>query len=153
MTRIARLCGLLLVVTGVTTATAAAAGGLITITSTHPVAQTTDRLEAALKGAGFRIFARVDHGAGAKSVDLPLAPTELLIFGKPQAGTVLMQAGRTVGIDLPLKYLVWEDADGAVRVTWNDPQWLAARHGIDQETPVLGKIAGALQKFAGEAAR
>jgi uncharacterized protein (DUF302 family) len=132
---------------------AQAAGGMISLQSTHPVAVTVDRLETALKAAGFRIFARVDHGAGARSVDMALPPTELLIFGKPQAGTVLMQAGRTVGIDLPLKYLVWEDADGQVQVGWNDPAWMVERHGIDAKAPPVPKIAGALRKFASEAAQ
>ena len=132
---------------------AQAAGGMISLQSTHPVAVTVDRLETALKAAGFRIFARVDHGAGARSVDMALPPTELLIFGAPQAGTVLMQAGRTVGIDLPLKYLVWEDADGRVLVGWNDPQWMTGRHAIDDKAAVVQKIAAALSKFASEAAQ
>jgi uncharacterized protein (DUF302 family) len=134
-------------------APALAAEGMMTLQSGHPVAATVDRLEAALKAAGFRIFARVDHAAGAQSVDMSLAPTELLIFGKPEAGTVLMQAGRTVGIDLPLKYLVWEDADGRVLVGWNDPQWMTGRHAIDDKAAVVQKIAGALRKFASEAAQ
>jgi uncharacterized protein (DUF302 family) len=112
------------------------------------VAATADRLEKALSGAGFKIFARVDHAAGAKSVDMQLPPTELLIFGKPAAGTKLMESQRTVGIDLPLKYLVWQDADGKVMVGWNDPAWLAKRHGIEDRAPVIEKIQGALQKFA-----
>ncbi|MCB1802660.1 MAG: DUF302 domain-containing protein [Gammaproteobacteria bacterium] len=130
-----------------------AADGLTTVTSAHPVKVTMDRLETALGKAGFKIFARVDHGAGAKSVDLALAPTELLIFGKPEAGTLLMQSQRSVGIDLPLKYLVWEDADGKVQVGWNDPAWIAARHGIADKAAVVDKISGALAKFAGEAAK
>jgi uncharacterized protein (DUF302 family) len=130
-----------------------AAAGMVTMQSAHSVATTVDRLEAGLKKADFRIFARVDHGAGAKSVNLPLAPTQLLIFGKPQAGTLLMQSGHTVGIDLPLKYLVWQDADGNVTVGWNDPAWLAERHGITDRAPVIKKIQGALTKFASEAAK
>ena len=110
---------------------AVAADGLLQIVSAHSVEQTTDRLEAALKEAGFKIFARVDHGAGASSVDLELQPTQLLIFGKPKAGTVLMQRGRTIGIDLPLKYLVWAGEGGKVTIAWNDPNWLAQRHGVD----------------------
>lgn len=125
-----------------------ATDGMISIQSAHSVAATMDRLEKALSGAGFKIFARVDHAAGAKSVDMTLPPTELLIFGKPAAGTKLMESQRTVGIDLPLKYLVWKDADGKVLVGWNDPAWLAQRHGIEDRAPVIGKIQGALQKFA-----
>ena len=73
-------------------------------------------------------------------------------FGKPQAGTLLMQSGHTVGIDLPLKYLVWEDAAGTVRVGWNDPAWIVGRHGISDKAPVVTKMTGALNKFASEAA-
>ncbi|MCB1772451.1 MAG: DUF302 domain-containing protein [Gammaproteobacteria bacterium] len=129
-----------------------AAAGLVTMSSAHGVGATVDRLERSLEGAGFKIFARVNHGAGAKSVNLELADTELLIFGKPQAGTLLMQSSRTVGIDLPLKYLVWQDADGQVTIGWNDPAWLAERHGISDRGAVVGKIQGALRKFASEAA-
>ena len=127
--------------------------GMITIKSGHSVTETVNRLEQGLNSAGFKIFARVNHGAGAKSVDMALAPTELLIFGKPAAGTKLMQSRRTVGIELPLKYLVWEDDDGQVMVGWNDPAWLTQRHGIDDRAPVVGKIQGALKKFATEAAK
>jgi uncharacterized protein (DUF302 family) len=130
-----------------------AAGGMISVRSSHSVADTVDRLDKALTGAGFKIFARVDHAAGARSVDMALPPTELLIFGKPAAGTLLMQSQATVGIDLPLKYLVWEDADGKVMIGWNDPVWVAQRHGITDKTPVIEKIGGALNKFASEAAK
>lgn len=131
---------------------AQAADGLRMEESSHSVAATVDRLEAGLKAAGFRIFARVDHGAGAKSVEMALAPTELLIFGKPKGGTALMQSQRTVGIDLPLKYLVWQDDGGKVMVGWNDPNWVAQRHGISDRAPVVNTLTGALQKFATEAA-
>ena len=130
-----------------------AADGLLTLPSAHPVGETTDRLEAALGGAGFKIFARVDHGAGAKSVNMPLAPAELLIFGKPDIGTKLMQSQPSVGIELPLKYLVWQDAEGKVMVGWNDPAWLTQRHGIADRAPVVAKMQGALMKFAEEAAQ
>jgi len=128
-----------------------AADGMITLQSAHPVGETMDRLEAALGAAGFKIFARVDHGAGAKSVNMSLAPAELLIFGKPDIGTKLMQSQPSVGIELPLKYLVWEDADGKVMVGWNDPAWLTERHGIADRAPVVQKMQGALRKFASEA--
>jgi uncharacterized protein (DUF302 family) len=130
-----------------------AAEGMVSVQSSHSVADTVDRLETALTGADFKIFARVDHAGGAKSVDMPLPPTELLIFGKPAAGTMLMQSQATVGIDLPLKYLVWEDADGKVMIGWNDMAWVAQRHGIEDKAPVIEKIQGALKKFANEAAQ
>ncbi len=131
---------------------AQAADGLLMQPSSHSVTVTVDRLEAGLKAAGFRIFARVDHAAGAQSVGMPLAPTELLIFGKPKGGTALMQSQRTVGIDLPLKYLVWQDNGGKVMVGWNDPNWVVERHGITDKAPVVNTLTGALQKFAAEAA-
>jgi len=127
--------------------------GMMTLQSAHSVTDTVNRLETALSAAGFKIFARVDHGAGAKSVNMPLAPTELLIFGNPKGGTKLMQSQRTVGIELPLKYLVWEDADGKVMIGWNDPAWFTGRHGIDDRAPVVAKISGALKKFATEASK
>src|SRR4029450_12973509 len=77
---------------------------------------------------------RIDHAAGAAAVGMPLRPTELLIFGNPPAGTPLMQAEQTIGIDLPLKALVWEDASGGVWIAYNDPAWLAVRHGLRHDT-------------------
>lgn len=132
---------------------ASAADGLNSLASAHSVADTTSRLEQAVSDAGFRVFARIDHAAGARTVEMPLAPTELLIFGDPKGGTALMQSARTIGIDLPLKYLVWKDADGTVMIGWNDPDWLASRHGITDRAPVIDKVNGALQAFASEAAK
>lgn len=135
------------------TAAAAAVDGLLTRPSAHSVAVTTDRLERGLVAAGFRVFARVDHAAGAASVDLALTPTQLLIFGKPQAGTRLMQSAATIGIDLPLKYLVWQNADGQVTVGWNDPAWLVERHGVADRGAVVQKMRQALDQFASAATR
>lgn len=103
--------------------------GLVTVPSTHDVKETLDRFETDMKSKGMTIFARIDHAAGAKAVGLSLRPTELLIFGNAKAGTPLMQAHQTLGIDLPLKVLAWEDAAGKVWLSYNDPGWLAARHG------------------------
>ncbi|MCP5305403.1 MAG: DUF302 domain-containing protein [Chromatiaceae bacterium] len=148
-----RWSGFVMAVSVIGTAGVGAADGLTTQASAHSVPVTMDRLENAVTAAGFKVFARVDHGAGAKSVDMPLAPTELLIFGKPDAGTLLMQSAASVGIDLPLKYLVWQDTDGKVTVGWNDPAWLVARHGISDRAPVVQKMTGALKKFADEATK
>jgi uncharacterized protein (DUF302 family) len=126
--------------------------GLITLQSVHPVPVTVDRLEQALKTRGFTIFARIDHGAGAEQIAMALPASQLLIFGKPAAGTVLMQVAPAAGIDLPLKYLVWADAGGGVTVGWNDPLWLAERHRIDPSMPLLEKMRGALHRIASEAA-
>jgi uncharacterized protein (DUF302 family) len=122
--------------------------GLVSVRSHHPVKATIDRLEAALTAAGITVFARIDHAAGAASVAMPLRPTELLIFGNPRAGTPLMQATQTTGLDLPLKVLAWEDAGGAVWVTYNDPAWLARRHGLGREVAATAEaLAAASAKF------
>jgi uncharacterized protein (DUF302 family) len=103
--------------------------GLITVPSVHSVKDSLDRLEAHVKSKGMTVFARIDHAAGAKEVGLALRPTELLIFGNARAGTPLMQAHQTIGIDLPLKMLAFEDAAGKIWLAYNAPGWLAARHG------------------------
>ena len=104
--------------------------GLITIASNLSVKETIDRLASTVTSKGMTVFGRIDHGAGAAQVGMPLRPTEVLIFGNAKGGTPLMQAKQTIGIDLPLKALAWEDAEGKVWVTSNDPAWLARRHGL-----------------------
>jgi len=127
--------------------------GLITTRSGNAVKLTVDRLEARLKAMGITVFARIDHAAGAASADMPLRPTELLIFGNPKAGTPLMQANQTIGIDLPLKILVWEDNSGGVWITYNDPTWLAKRHNLgDKAAAAVKAMADALIKLAEAAA-
>ncbi|HSY87787.1 MAG TPA: DUF302 domain-containing protein [Verrucomicrobiae bacterium] len=125
------------------------ADGLISLASNHPVRETMDRLEAMLREKGITIFARIDHAAGAAAVDMPLRPTELVIFGNPRAGTPLMQARQSIGIDLPLKMLGWQDAAGKVWLVYNDPAWLARRHGLggEAEAAVAG-LAKALAMLA-----
>ena len=93
-----------------------AAGGLITLNSGFDVPTTVDRLEDVVKNADFKVIARVKHSAAAKSVDLDLRPTQLLIFGKPKAGSLLMQEAQSIGIDLPMKYLVWQEAEQMARL-------------------------------------
>jgi uncharacterized protein (DUF302 family) len=123
-----------------------AADGLVTVASSYSAKETIDRLEAVLKGGGATIIARVDHAAGAASVNLPLRPAELLIFGNPKGGTPLMQLQQTMGIDLPLKALAFEDQAGKVWVSYNDPAWLAARHGIAADgAKVTDAMAAALK--------
>jgi uncharacterized protein (DUF302 family) len=90
-----------------------------------------DRLAAAVTSRGISIMARIDHAAAAAAVGMELRSTEVLVFGNPRAGTPLMQAAQTVGIDLPLKALVWQDEGGKTWLAYNDPQWLAKRHGVD----------------------
>ena len=115
---------------------AMAADGLITLRSAYGPTETTSRLETAVRANGLTVFARIDHAAGAAEVGLPLRPTEVLIFGNARGGTPLMQAMQTTGIDLPLKALVWQDESGSTWLAYNDPAWLARRHGLGQEVEV-----------------
>jgi uncharacterized protein (DUF302 family) len=127
--------------------------GMITLASNHSVAETIDRLAEAAKGAGLRVFARIDHAAGAAEVDLPLRPTELLIFGHPRGGTPLMQDAQTAGLDLPLKALAWEDAEGGVWLTAPDAHALAARHGLGKASAAaVDAIAAGLDRLMHAAA-
>ena len=127
--------------------------GLVSIQSGNSVKVTIDRLEATLKNKGITVFVRIDHAAAAAAVGLPLRPTELLIFGDPRAGTPLMQADQTIGIDLPLKALVWEDASGATWISYNDPVWLAQRHALGDDTSrTVDAMASALKTLADTAA-
>ncbi|HEX4196391.1 MAG TPA: DUF302 domain-containing protein [Caulobacteraceae bacterium] len=127
--------------------------GLVTVESAHPAAETLSRLEEGVKSKGGRIFATIDHAAAAAEVGLRLRPTVVLIFGDPHAGTGLMQAGQTVGLDLPLKALVWEDAAGHAFVTYNDPRWIARRHGLTgAAAETAGKLAAGLEGLVSAAA-
>lgn len=108
----------------------AAEAGIVRIDSHHSVAQTAERLEALLKERGIQIFAHLDFTADAARAGLTMRPEQLLIFGNPKAGTPLMQAQPTAGLDLPLKALIWEDANGHVTIAYNDPQYVLQRHGL-----------------------
>jgi len=113
-----------------------------------------DRLEAGVKAKGLTVFARIDHGAGAAAVGMPLRPTELLIFGNARGGTPLMEANQSVGIDLPLKALVHQDDAGKVWLSYNDPSWIAQRHGLSAAvTASVQAMARALDALATEAAK
>jgi len=123
--------------------------GLITIQSNFGPAETMERLEAEIKTRSLTVFARINHAALAAEVGMQLAPTDLLIFGNPKGGTPLMQAGQTIGIDLPLKALVWQDAAGKTWLSYNDPVWLTKRHGIDSRTAkITGMLAAVLSGIA-----
>ena len=125
------------------------ADGLITIKSSHGSKETMERLEAAVKAKGLTIFARIDHAAGAADVALSLRPTELLIFGNAKGGTPLMQSDQTVGIDLPLKVLVWQDTSGDTLLSYNDPSWIAKRHGLGYEVDAtVNAMSAALDGIA-----
>ena len=133
-------------------ATATAAEGLITIQSHYSPKETMQRLEEAVKAKGFTVFAHIDHSAQAAEVNLSLLPTDLLIFGNPKGGTPLMRSNQTIGIDLPLKALVWQDEKGATWLSYNDPEWIVQRHGGAGGTgDTVGAISAALKALAANA--
>jgi uncharacterized protein (DUF302 family) len=128
------------------------ADGLITVESAYSAAATIDRLSDTVAKAGLHVFARVDHAAGAEQVGLPLRPTQLLIFGQARGGTPLMQENQTAGLDLPLKALAWTDADGKTWLSYDDPEWIAQRHGLGgPSAQAVQAMSGALAKLAGAA--
>jgi len=122
--------------------------GLTTVKSSHDPRETMNRLEAAVTAKGLTVFARIDHAAGASAAGLSLRPTEVLIFGNAKGGTPLMQAVQTIGIDLPLKALVWQDASDNTWLSWNDAAWLAARHEISGAEAVVGRLTAVLDEIA-----
>jgi uncharacterized protein (DUF302 family) len=107
--------------------------GIISQPSQYSVPETIDRLTAVLQAKGITIFVRIDQQAEAEKVGLSLRPTQLLLFGNPQAGTPLMVAEPTIALDLPLKALAWEAADGKVWLSYNDPDYLKQRFSIADE--------------------
>ena len=124
--------------------------GLIVTPSAHGPAETMRKLIDAVTEKGLVVLAHIDHAAAAAKAGLELRPTDLLIFGNAKGGTPLMQAGQTMGIDLPLKALVWQDQDGHTLLGYNDPAWLAARHGVDNEK-VIGAMRALLAAVAAKA--
>lgn len=129
------------------TTAAFAADGLVAVKSARSAKDTMGRLEEGVKARGLNVFARIDHAAGAAKIGKTLRPTEVLIFGSPPGGTPFIECEQTVGIDLPLKALVWEDASGQVWVGYNDPGYLALRHGAVQ-CPAVENLRKALAGVA-----
>lgn len=129
---------------------ASAADGLVAIKSPYSVDVTMQRFETIVKEKGLKVFARIDHAAGAAQVGKSLRPTEVLIFGNPQGGTPFMECAQTVGIDLPLKALVWQDASSQVWLGYNDPIYLAQRHDV-ADCAVAENLGKALAGFAAAA--
>jgi uncharacterized protein (DUF302 family) len=128
--------------------------GLTTIPSRFGPAETLNRLEAEIAARGMKVFARINHSALAEAASLSLRPTEVVLFGNPRAGTPLMQAGQTVGLDLPLKALVWQDASGQTFLSYNEPAWLARRHGITatELSETIAKMGRLMASLAAKAA-
>jgi uncharacterized protein (DUF302 family) len=126
--------------------------GLTTVPSHFAPKETMDRVETEIGERGMNVFARIDHAAGAAEAGLTLRPTELIIFGNARGGTPLMQSVQTVGIDLPLKLLVWEDAAGKTWISYNEPAWIAQRHHVSDAQPIVNKMADLLSAILRKAA-
>ncbi|HTW47414.1 MAG TPA: DUF302 domain-containing protein [Acidobacteriaceae bacterium] len=128
-----------------------AENGIESLRSAHSVDETVERLRNLLTAKRVTLFALVDHSGEAAKAGLAMPPTKLLIFGSPTAGTPVMLAAPSVAIDLPLKILVWEDAQGAVWLSWNSPEYLQRRHAVPEEWVKNIAVAGALAAAAGGA--
>ena len=124
-----------------------AADGLVSLKSPYSAVVTMDRLEALVKQKGLNVFARIDHAEGAAKIGKTLRPTQLLIFGNAQGGTPFMECAQSVGIDLPLKALAWEDESGQAWIGYNDPEYLAKRHEVS-DCPAAANLKKALSGFA-----
>lgn len=121
--------------------------GMINKKSHFSVKVTLDRLENVLRKKGITIVTRWSHHAGAKKANIPLRPTELLIFGNPKMGSHFFTSQQSAGIDLPMKALAWKDKNGQVWLTYNDPMYIASRHGIDNRPAIVKKMTGALNNL------
>ena len=131
-----------------------AAEGLITIGSQFDFHTTIEKLDQRIASNGMTVLARIDHAEGAELAGLALGPTVVMIFGNAKAGTPLMQANRTIGVDLPLKVLVWQDEHGVTQLTYNDVGWLAKRHAVSQAlSPIVQKMKHALDEVLKSAAQ
>lgn len=121
--------------------------GLVTVTSDQGFDATVNRIRSDVERSPLQLMATVDHAENAAAVDMELPPTTLVLFGNPKAGTALMQKSRTVGIDLPQKILVWQDGE-ETKVTYNDPEYLARRHGIEGEQVRIRQARTVLERLA-----
>ena len=132
---------------------ATASADMIVKASSHPVGMTIDRLASAVEAAGAKVFARVDHAKGAESVGQDLKPNQMLMFGNPKLGTPAMQGAASMGMDLPLRVVAYEDAEGKVWIAYHDPAAIAALHGLPADAPVIAKMQGALGKLTDAATK
>jgi uncharacterized protein (DUF302 family) len=124
--------------------------GIVDVPSSHSVDETVERLKSILQSKGITLFALIDHSGEAEKVGMKMPPTKLLIFGNPKGGTPLMLAAPSIAIDLPLKILVWQDAQGKVWLSYNSPEYLKDRHGLPQDLLKNIAVVEALAAKSGE---
>jgi uncharacterized protein (DUF302 family) len=134
-------------------AAAQGSGGVTTVVSASTFDSTLARLERAAVAKGLTIALKLDHAAAAKRANLPLRPTTLVIAGNPAAGTPLMQADRSIGVELPLRFLVWEGDDGKARVSYDPIKSIAARHSVTGKDELLARMTTAIEGIVAEATR
>lgn len=146
-----RILVLLLLSLTVPLAASGDVNGLVKKSSPYGVEETLDRLQNVLESKGITIALRWNHGENAENVDIPMRDTEVLIFGNPKLGSHLMTSAQSSGIDLPMKALAWRDQEGDVWLAYNDPAYIASRHGIDDREDVLNKMSNALDKLTSAA--
>ena len=148
MTSASFAAGMFLTIAG-SMASVAQTNGVASVESRHSVAVSIDRLDSLVRSRGMTVFTRIDFADDARKAGLELRPTQLLIFGNPKAGTPLMKASPTVAIDLPLKVLAWEDAEGKVWLSYNTPEYIKERHGLSEElVKNIGGIKSLIEKAA-----
>jgi uncharacterized protein (DUF302 family) len=128
-----------------------AGAGVTTVVSAVSFDSTLARLERAATARGIAIAARIDHAAAARRANLSLRPTTLVIAGNPAAGTPLMQADQTMGVELPLRFLVWQGEDGKARVSYDPIKAIAARHAVTGRDELLTRMTGAIEAIVGAA--
>jgi uncharacterized protein (DUF302 family) len=122
--------------------------GLISQNSPYSAIQTMEKIASLVQANGMTIFMRLDHAQNAKTIGLSLRPTELIVFGNPKAGTILMEDNQATGLDLPLKALVWEDESCKTWVTYEDPRWISARHQLTSSAgPIVNSIAESIKEL------
>ena len=140
-----KLIATLAVLAALALPTGAMAGGMLKMESPHSVKVTLDRLSDAMKERDIKIFARIDHAAGAKSIDQEMPPTELMLFGNPRIGTPLMQVNREVAFDLPLRALAWQDGEGKVWLAITNPAELNQVYALAGADGVIDKMTAAIK--------
>jgi uncharacterized protein (DUF302 family) len=145
--------GIAVVLFALVTAPAQATDGVVLIPSASDVKTTMDKLQKALTEKGVTIFARIDHAAAAKSIGQPLRPMEVLIFGNPKVGTPLMQKNAEIGLDLPLRVLVFQGENATTYIAYTDPAFLAKRFGVTDQASALEQMAGLLKTFTAAASK
>ena len=143
--------GLILIGTAYSDESEITSQGVKNIRSKHSVSTTTERAKRILEHHEFRIFGVIDHAQNAQQANLNLPATQLIVFGQPLNGTALMNSNRLIGLDLPMKLLIWEDAQGAVWVSYNSPEFLMQRHQIYKERPLFKKMQQVLDSISEQA--